>query len=63
MSKRIRPLSPVDHMESKNDVNKTRCGLNVNAVPGYLWEYGAIEAYCQRCQALHKKDLEACVTG
>lgn len=46
----------VDHMESKDDETKTRCGLVVNHVKGYLMEYGAIEAYCQRCRALYNKE-------
>lgn len=48
----------VDHMESKDDETKTRCGLTANHVGGYVWGYGAIEAYCQKCRTLHKKDIE-----
>lgn len=48
----------VDHMErSKDDKTKTRCGLGVDDVRGYVWEYGAIEAYCQKCRTLYNEDV------
>ena len=46
-------------MESKNDVNKTRCGLNTNAVKGHVFDYDdPAGRYCIRCRKLHDADMK-----
>ena len=49
----------VNHMESEKDVNKTRCGLNANAVKGYVFSYGDDAGRnCIRCSRLYDIDLK-----
>lgn len=46
-----------DHMESENDVERTRCGLTVNRVQGWVFEYGSKKTTCEGCKRMYERDI------
>ena len=46
-----------DHMESPTNPARSRCGRNVNSLPGLILRYGSINTTCKTCQRLYDQDM------